>query len=75
MEHEISLRQPPLDPASIFVRSLILSYRPLGPCLLQEKLAAGEKGVYCRCWKSGTFPKCDGAHVKHNEACVSAPSW
>ena len=21
-----------------------------------EKLEAGEKKVYCRCWKSGTFP-------------------
>mmetsp|Transcript_27406 Transcript_27406/g.66087 ORF Transcript_27406/g.66087 Transcript_27406/m.66087 type:complete len:105 (+) Transcript_27406:42-356(+) len=31
------------------------------------KLAAGDKGVYCRCWKSKTFPKCDGAHNKHNE--------
>ena len=33
----------------------------------QEKLEAGEKKVYCRCWKSGTFPLCDAAHVKHNE--------
>jgi CDGSH-type Zn-finger protein len=31
-------------------------------------LAAGEKKVFCRCWKSGTFPLCDGSHVKHNEA-------
>lgn len=34
----------------------------------QETLKAGEKKVYCRCWKSGTFPLCDAAHVKHNEA-------
>jgi hypothetical protein len=27
----------------------------------------GKKGVYCRCWKSGVFPLCDQAHVKHNE--------
>jgi len=33
----------------------------------QEKLNSGEKKVYCRCWKSGTFPLCDAAHVKHNE--------
>jgi CDGSH-type Zn-finger protein len=46
-----------------------------------EALAAGEKKVYCRCWKSGTFPLCDAAHVEHNKACgdnvgpliVSAP--
>mmetsp|Transcript_2664 Transcript_2664/g.6766 ORF Transcript_2664/g.6766 Transcript_2664/m.6766 type:complete len:103 (-) Transcript_2664:646-954(-) len=25
------------------------------------------KAVYCRCWRSGTFPMCDGAHVKHNK--------
>jgi len=24
--------------------------------------------VYCRCWQSGTFPLCDGAHVAHNKA-------
>ncbi|KAI2804804.1 hypothetical protein RDWZM_008096 [Blomia tropicalis] len=27
----------------------------------------GTKSVYCRCWKSSTFPKCDGSHNKHNE--------
>ncbi|KAG2430734.1 hypothetical protein HYH02_013573 [Chlamydomonas schloesseri] len=25
------------------------------------------KAVYCRCWRSGKFPMCDGAHVKHNK--------
>ncbi|TVU39376.1 hypothetical protein EJB05_12790 [Eragrostis curvula] len=24
--------------------------------------------AYCRCWRSGTFPLCDGGHVKHNKA-------
>ncbi|CAN0287705.1 unnamed protein product [Phaeothamnion confervicola] len=32
-----------------------------------EKLEAGGKKVYCRCWQSGTFPLCDGTHAKHNE--------
>ncbi|TFJ87743.1 hypothetical protein NSK_001093 [Nannochloropsis salina CCMP1776] len=32
------------------------------------QLAPGEKKVFCRCWQSGTFPLCDGAHMKHNEA-------
>lgn len=26
-----------------------------------------EKQVYCRCWKSETFPQCDGKHMKHNK--------
>ena len=30
-------------------------------------LAAGEKCVACRCWKSAKFPLCDGSHVKHNK--------
>lgn len=25
------------------------------------------KAVMCRCWKSGTFPYCDGKHVEHNK--------
>mmetsp|Transcript_92768 Transcript_92768/g.215590 ORF Transcript_92768/g.215590 Transcript_92768/m.215590 type:complete len:155 (-) Transcript_92768:103-567(-) len=32
-----------------------------------ETLEAGSKKVYCRCWLSGTFPLCDGAHAKHNK--------
>merc|ERR1719415_312973 len=26
----------------------------------------GDKGVFCRCWKSKKFPYCDGSHSKHN---------
>ncbi|KAM3576941.1 hypothetical protein VYU27_001084 [Nannochloropsis oceanica] len=32
------------------------------------EMKPGEKKVFCRCWQSGTFPLCDGAHMKHNEA-------
>jgi CDGSH-type Zn-finger protein len=29
--------------------------------------AAGDKKVLCRCWRSETFPMCNGAHVSHNK--------
>jgi CDGSH-type Zn-finger protein len=32
-----------------------------------ETLEGKTKKVYCRCWQSGTFPLCDGSHMKHNE--------
>ncbi|KAM3719486.1 CDGSH iron-sulfur domain-containing protein [Dirofilaria immitis] len=27
----------------------------------------GEQKVFCRCWKSNSWPYCDGSHNKHNE--------
>eukprot|EP00039_Didymoeca_costata_P015649 m.270387 g.270387 ORF g.270387 m.270387 type:complete len:125 (+) comp16263_c1_seq1:111-485(+) len=35
-----------------------------------DKLTAksGEPTKICRCWKSQTFPLCDGSHVAHNQA-------
>ena len=32
-----------------------------------ELKGSGKNKWYCRCWKSKTFPYCDGAHKKHNE--------
>nr|CAG4650650.1 EOG090X0JRY [Sida crystallina] len=26
----------------------------------------GDKKVFCRCWKSKSFPYCDGSHNQHN---------
>eukprot|EP00937_MAST-01D_sp_MAST-1D-sp2_P005079 g5079.t1 len=29
--------------------------------------ASDGKLVFCRCWRSKTFPFCDGSHVQHNK--------
>lgn len=36
---------------------------------IEDLVDSSDKDVvaYCRCWKSKTFPKCDGSHVKHNK--------
>jgi CDGSH-type Zn-finger protein len=38
-------------------------------CPEMEDMAQYKDGklVMCRCWKSETFPYCDGSHVKHNK--------
>ena len=48
-------------------RSIACPFLVLTRSCFQITLKSGEKAVYCRCWKSATFPKCDGAHNKHNE--------
>ncbi|EJK53120.1 hypothetical protein THAOC_27501 [Thalassiosira oceanica] len=37
---------------------------------IEDTVNSSDKGVvaYCRCWRSSTFPLCDGSHVKHNKA-------
>ncbi|CCI44825.1 unnamed protein product [Albugo candida] len=36
---------------------------------VEDLCAKGDgKCVMCRCWKSKTFPYCDGSHTKHNKA-------
>jgi len=27
----------------------------------------GDKKVFCRCWRSKSFPYCDGSHTEHNQ--------
>ncbi|VDN01299.1 unnamed protein product [Thelazia callipaeda] len=27
----------------------------------------GKSKVFCRCWKSSTWPYCDRTHIKHNQ--------
>lgn len=37
---------------------------------IEDAVSKSDKGVvaYCRCWRSKTFPYCDGSHVKHNKS-------
>lgn len=46
----------------------MLASRPqvVHTCVAAEM--ADKQTVYCRCWRSATFPLCDAAHVKHNAA-------
>lgn len=34
-----------------------------------DRNVSKKKISYCRCWKSKTFPYCDGAHKQHNKEC------
>ncbi|RYH31974.1 CDGSH iron-sulfur domain-containing protein [archaeon] len=38
-------------------------------CADMEDMAQYKDGklIMCRCWKSETFPYCDGSHVRHNK--------
>eukprot|EP01061_Rhynchopus_euleeides_P003966 TRINITY_DN1325_c0_g1_i1.p3 TRINITY_DN1325_c0_g1~~TRINITY_DN1325_c0_g1_i1.p3 ORF type:complete len:137 (+),score=69.82 TRINITY_DN1325_c0_g1_i1:64-474(+) len=37
------------------------------PEAMAKAQSNGGKLVLCRCWKSKTFPFCDGSHVEHNK--------
>jgi CDGSH-type Zn-finger protein len=36
---------------------------------IMAKVKAGEKVSLCRCYKSKSFPYCDGSHNSHNKVC------
>ncbi|CAL8470075.1 g9617 [Coccomyxa elongata] len=60
----------------IVVRAETSVASPINPNIQKENpkvvdtvtTSSVEKQVaYCRCWRSGTFPKCNGAHVAWNK--------
>mmetsp|Transcript_75945 Transcript_75945/g.176160 ORF Transcript_75945/g.176160 Transcript_75945/m.176160 type:complete len:100 (+) Transcript_75945:55-354(+) len=34
---------------------------------MEELKKPDGKAVFCRCWRSKTFPYCDGSHAAHNK--------
>eukprot|EP00539_Tryblionella_compressa_P022062 CAMPEP_0178885454 /NCGR_PEP_ID=MMETSP0747-20121128/15372_1 /TAXON_ID=913974 /ORGANISM="Nitzschia punctata, Strain CCMP561" /LENGTH=55 /DNA_ID=CAMNT_0020554149 /DNA_START=27 /DNA_END=194 /DNA_ORIENTATION=- len=36
---------------------------------IEDMVNESDKGVkaYCRCWRSKSFPYCDGSHVQYNK--------
>ena len=68
---------PPLRFTASTCSQLILYHCFPTPALLPAQVVdavavpsdiSGKQAVYCRCWRSDTFPLCNGAHVKHNAA-------
>ncbi|KAK3279270.1 hypothetical protein CYMTET_12833 [Cymbomonas tetramitiformis] len=39
----------------------------LTPTEIEDLLKDGKPKAFCRCWKSKTFPMCDGSHAAHNK--------
>lgn len=36
---------------------------------MEELKKTDGKVVFCRCWRSKSFPYCDGSHAAHNKCC------
>lgn len=51
----------PTDHCTLDSANMLFSHRPPPP------QHTTPQAVFCRCWRSGTFPMCDGAHAKHNK--------
>mmetsp|Transcript_69193 Transcript_69193/g.156928 ORF Transcript_69193/g.156928 Transcript_69193/m.156928 type:complete len:100 (-) Transcript_69193:149-448(-) len=60
----------------------VLKPAPINPCIkkecdkcvhnfavteIEELKKSDGKVVYCRCWRSKSFPYCDGSHAAHNK--------
>ena len=48
---------------------LFLSFHPNTD--IEDLMKKDKNGVVamCRCWRSKTFPLCDGSHTEHNKKC------
>ncbi|XXG67305.1 hypothetical protein AAC387_Pa06g0683 [Persea americana] len=75
-ENPISLSPPTKRSTASVVRAE--ANQPINPVIRKEEAKVVDSVLvaelskpltaYCRCWRSGTFPLCDGSHVKHNKA-------
>jgi len=63
----LALRKQVVGPCMSVINESIDKENPKVVNILKVSEIEGKKGVFCRCWKSGTFPLCNGAHVAHNK--------